>query len=75
MQFVTLRDHPRHNIPVLGGMWGGRGAPVPEMEQMICMFVCLSERAASGRRVAAYRYLHVLCLSRVVISAILGVEQ
>jgi hypothetical protein len=37
-QFVTLRDHHWHDIPVLGGMWGGRGAPIPDIEQILSVY-------------------------------------
>ena len=30
-----MRDHPLHKVPIMAGMWGGRGGCVPDMEQLI----------------------------------------
>ena len=30
-----MRDHPLHRVPILAGMWGGRGGCVPDMDQLI----------------------------------------
>ena len=30
-----MRDHPFHKVPIMAGMWGGRGGCVPEMADLI----------------------------------------
>lgn len=30
-----MRDHPLHKVPIMAGMWGGRGGCVPDMEHLI----------------------------------------
>lgn len=37
--FLSLRDHPYHNIPILGGMWGVKKGVVPDMKTLIDKFV------------------------------------
>jgi len=36
--FHIMRDHPYHNFPVLGGMWGVKNGIVPQMKEMISDF-------------------------------------
>jgi hypothetical protein len=55
VQFVTLRDHEGHRIPVLGGMWGGRGMPVPDMQRHIGM-VCSVQFVAFFQDVSGHRH-------------------
>ena len=31
----SLRDHPNHDRPLNGGMWGGRKGAVPDMAALI----------------------------------------
>lgn len=33
--FHCMHDHPYHNVPVLGGMWGCLGGFIPNMEELI----------------------------------------
>ena len=33
--FHSMRDHPAHGIPILGGMWGARKGAVPNMTVLI----------------------------------------
>jgi hypothetical protein len=33
--FHIMRDHPKHEMPIMGGMWGCRTAALREMEAMI----------------------------------------
>jgi hypothetical protein len=34
----VMRDHPWHNVPILGGMWGVRGGVLPELPEAIARF-------------------------------------
>ena len=36
--FHIMRDHPYHNFPVLGGMWGVKNGVIPQMKDMITDF-------------------------------------
>ena len=31
----SLRDHPNHDRPLNGGMWGGRKGAVPDMAALV----------------------------------------
>jgi protein O-GlcNAc transferase len=31
----VMRDHPDHNVPILGGMWGVRGGVLPDIATLI----------------------------------------
>lgn len=33
--FHIMRDHPAHNAPIMGGMWGARGAILKNIKEMI----------------------------------------
>ncbi len=34
-QIHSLRDHPNHDRPLNGGMWGGVKGAVPEMAELV----------------------------------------
>ena len=36
--FHIMRDHPWHNFPVLGGMWGAKKGVLPDMKDLINNF-------------------------------------
>lgn len=31
----VMRDHPRHGVPMLGGMWGTRGGVLPDIARLV----------------------------------------
>jgi hypothetical protein len=31
----VMRDHPYHNVPILGGMWGAKRYAIPDMKELI----------------------------------------
>jgi hypothetical protein len=33
--FHIMRDHPSHNVPILGGLWGGYSRPLKHMNELI----------------------------------------
>src|SRR5262249_9683013 len=33
--FHVMRDHPHHNVPILGGMWGVRNSLLSDMRQLV----------------------------------------
>jgi hypothetical protein len=35
----VIRDHPMHNAPILGGLWGIRPATLPEFHQSLSSFI------------------------------------
>lgn len=37
--FHIMRDHPHHNVPILGGMWGCRRGSLPQMAELCRRFV------------------------------------
>jgi hypothetical protein len=38
-QFHTMRDNRAHNIPILGGMWGAKKGCIPNMKELMKIYV------------------------------------
>jgi hypothetical protein len=48
-QFHVMRDHPHHDIPILGGMWGARGNILRDMDKLVAAWPTKSFKGSDQR--------------------------
>jgi hypothetical protein len=58
--FHIMRDHPNHNVPILGGMWGCRNHLISDMDQIICRWMSFGYKGCDQDFLRAAVYPRVM---------------
>jgi len=57
--FHIMRDHPMHDVPILGGMWGAKRGCIPEMRSLIEMWTSFDHKGCDQEFLASHIYNRV----------------